>query len=200
MTKLKIETATPDKINPELVGTGELPQYIIDGVIRRVLNKLFRHCGLPRTWDLEDLRQTLYAYFLELKIDPDYPKYQQVAYIERSVLWRAYANLYDRTHKPVKNSRVSSVTFSALKFPEAFLQHDESKRKIDEFERQDSVQKVLFLAKNLSSKSTFDIFRRHFLDGKPRRELAEELGVTVTAISKRIEILTHRLKQTIQEE
>lgn len=184
------------KINPDLIDAGKLPRHIVEGVILRVFKRVYRLYGLPKDYDLDDLYQTLYLYALQTKLDPTFPKSRQVAYLDKSLTWSAYARLYDAKRPCVRNRNVGAVSFSSCEYADALVPDNCFEESIEYSERKRIAEEIFQLASEILPQKTIEAVRAVYYEGKKYRQVAEEWGVSTSRVQER----TKRFIDAIRKE
>ncbi|MBP5620804.1 MAG: hypothetical protein J6X44_02185 [Thermoguttaceae bacterium] len=188
------------KINPELVDAGELPLHIIKGVVGGVYKHLYSNYGLPRGYDKNDLYQTLFMFALETKLDSTFKKSRQVAYLEKSIKWKAWQSLYDLSRPSTQQRFLCPVPFSSFENTDSFVKDKRVIKQAEDSERRALVERIFQFAETRLPEQTIRAFKSVYLDGKRCTQVAREMGVCNERVRQRLRQFIEAVQKAFEGE
>lgn len=144
--------------------------------IRPALERYLRARGAGD--DTEDLAQELWLKIATLSTDGDVSDHA-------SYLYRMAHNLMLDRHRAAFRRSVREHQYS--EFGDGFLDgHDQTPTPERQLDGRRSLQAMQLLLRSLGERTDY-IFRRHRIDGIGQREIASELGITLSAVEKHLQ-------------
>ena len=179
------------RINENLIDSGELDIDVKLGVVQQCVVQLRKRYSLPDGMSALDLLHEGVVIALSVKLNPEYKRFQQVAYLQRAVYWSLHNAFFHKYY--ISRKEVKKISQEQLQDTYSITSHD-GREDEEIFIQKEYVKDIWEIGKNLVSENDYICCYEYYQNGVQAVKLAKERNISHQRIQQILKRFILRLR------